>query len=94
MSLIPPIRFFTSERYALLATSILLNGEIMSFCFYCIKKGLVYIIITELSGRQPFFILSVPNRILVCCIICARFLLISVYFLLVLLVFEVSNFLN
>ena len=49
----PPIRSSISKRCALLATSISLNREIMSSYSHYTKKGLVYIIITDLSGRQP-----------------------------------------
>ena len=49
----PPIRFLASKRRALLATSILLDGEITSPYFYYAKKGLVYIIITFPFNRQP-----------------------------------------
>ena len=47
----PPIRSSASKRRAFLTTSISLNGEIMSPYSHYIKKGLVYIIITDLSGR-------------------------------------------
>ena len=49
----PAIRSSTSKCYALLTSSIAFNGEIMSPCSYYLKKGLVYIIITEPSNRQP-----------------------------------------
>ena len=39
----------------LLAISISLDGEIMSFYSRCAKKGLVCIIIIAFSSRQPFF---------------------------------------
>ena len=39
----------------LLTISISLNGEIMSPYSRYIKKGLVYIIITDLFSRQPSF---------------------------------------
>ena len=55
ISLIPPIRLSVFKRYALLAISISLNKEIMSLCSCYIKKGLVYIIIIDFSGRQPSF---------------------------------------
>ena len=41
-----------SERYTLLATSISLNGEIISPYSRYIKKGLVYIIIINSSNCQ------------------------------------------
>ena len=47
----PPIRSFMSKRRTLLATSISLNGEIISPYFYYAKKGLIYIIIIDPSGR-------------------------------------------
>ena len=49
----PPIRSLASVRCVLLATSISLNGEIMSPCSYYTKKGLVCVTITAFSGRQP-----------------------------------------
>ena len=49
----PLIRSLASVRYVLLATFISLNGEIMSPYSYYAKKGLVYVTITALSGRQP-----------------------------------------
>ena len=51
----PFIRSSTSKRRVLLTTSISLNGEIISPYSCCIKKGLVYITIIDLSSRQPFF---------------------------------------
>ena len=51
----PFIRSLASVRYVLLATSISLNGEIMSPCSCCAKKKLVYIIIAAFSSRQPSF---------------------------------------
>ena len=53
MSLIPPIRSFASKRRTLLAASISLDGEIISPYSCYTKKGLVYIAITNPSGRQP-----------------------------------------
>ena len=44
----PPIRSFISKRYAFLAVSISLNGEIINPYSYYVKKGLVYIIIIDL----------------------------------------------
>ena len=46
----PPIRSLASVRRVLLATSISLDGEIMSPYSYYAKKGLVYIIITAPSS--------------------------------------------
>ena len=51
----PPIRSFMSKRRALLTASISLDGEIISPYSYYTKKGLVYIAIADLFGRQPFF---------------------------------------
>ena len=51
----PFIRSLASVHYILLATSISLNGEIMSPYSYYVKKKLVYITITAFFGRQPFF---------------------------------------
>ena len=50
----PFIRSLASVHHVLLATSISLNGEIMSPYSYYIKKGLVYIAITALFSCQPF----------------------------------------
>ena len=50
----PPIRSSMSKRCTLLATSISLDGEIMSPYSYYIKKGLVYIIIINPFSRQSF----------------------------------------
>ena len=50
----PPIRSFTSKRYALLATSISLDREMISPYFYYAKKGLVYITIIDPFSCQPF----------------------------------------
>ena len=47
----PPIRSSASKRCAFLATSISLDGEIISPYSYYIKKGLVYIIITDPFSR-------------------------------------------
>ena len=49
----PAIRLTASEYYTLLASSIALNGEIINPYSRYIKKGLVYIIIADLSSRQP-----------------------------------------
>ena len=50
----PPIRSLVFKYCTLLATSISLDKEIMSPCFYYAKKGLVYIIIINLFSCQPF----------------------------------------
>ena len=50
----PPVKSTASERCALLAISISLDGEIMSPYSRCTKKGLVYVAIIDSFGRQPF----------------------------------------
>ena len=50
----PSIRSFMSKRRTLLTTSISLDGEIISPCFYYAKKGLICIIIIDPFSRQPF----------------------------------------
>ena len=50
----PPIRSLASIYYILLATSISLNGEIMSPCSHYTKKGLVCVAIIALFSCQPF----------------------------------------
>ena len=51
----PPIKSSASKRYTLLATSISLNGEIISPYSYYTKKGLVCVAITVLFSCQPSF---------------------------------------
>ena len=51
----PSIKLSVSKRYALLATSISLNREIINPYSRYIKKGLVYITIIFLASRQPSF---------------------------------------
>ena len=46
----PFIRSLAFMRYVLLAASISLDGEIMSPCFYCVKKGLVCVVIMAFFG--------------------------------------------
>ena len=46
----PAVRLTVSKYYTLFASSIALNGEIISPCSYYVKKGLVYIIIAESSS--------------------------------------------
>ena len=53
ISLIPLIRSTVFKRYALLATSISLDGEIISPYSYYIKKELIYIIIIDFFSCQP-----------------------------------------
>ena len=55
MSLMPPIRLSAFKCCILLAISISLNKEIMSPYSYYIKKGLIYIIITDPFSRQSSF---------------------------------------
>ena len=55
ISLIPLIRSTVFKRYALLATSISLDGEIISPYSCYTRKGLVYITIIDSFGRQPSF---------------------------------------
>ena len=43
----PAVRLIVSKYYTLFISSIAFNGEIISPCSYYIKKGLVYIIITD-----------------------------------------------
>ena len=50
----PPIRLSMSKRRALLTASISLDGEIISPCSCCAKKGVVCIIIINPFGYQPF----------------------------------------
>ena len=49
----PLIRFLVSVYYTLLTTSISLNSKIISPYSHYIKRGLVYIIIINLSSCQP-----------------------------------------
>ena len=51
----PFIRSLASKRCAYVIAVILLLSEIISICFCCILKGLVYIIIMAPLGRQPSF---------------------------------------
>ena len=53
MSLIPPVRSLVSKRRTRVVAVILLLSEIMPTYSYYIEKGLVYIIIIALLGRQP-----------------------------------------
>ena len=49
LSLMPP--FIASIYYAVLIAFILSINKVIPFYFYCVKKGLVYIIITVLSSH-------------------------------------------
>ena len=49
----PPIRSLASKRYTRVVAVILLLGEIMPTYSCCVLKGLVYIVIIALLGRQP-----------------------------------------
>ena len=51
----PSVRFLASEHRAYVVTVILLFGKIMPTCSCYVLKGLVYIIIIALLGRQPSF---------------------------------------
>ena len=46
----PPIRSSASKRCVLFISSITLDGEIISPCSCCVKKGLVCVMIMDLSG--------------------------------------------
>ena len=89
----PLIRSLASVYHILLAISISLNSKIISPYSYYIKRGLVCIIIIDLFSCQPSFYLkytkantrSLYNIHLVS---------INVYFLFILLIFKVSDFLN
>ena len=61
MSLIPPIRSSAFKRRTYVVAVILLLGEIMPIYSRYVLKGLVYIAIIALLGRQPSFILSILN---------------------------------
>ena len=51
----PAVRYLAFKYYTLLTSSITYNSEIISPCSYYIKKGLVYVIITDFSSRQSSF---------------------------------------
>ena len=51
----PFIKSLASERYTYVVTVIFLLSEIMPTYSCYVLKGLVYIIIIALLGRQPFF---------------------------------------
>ena len=46
----PAVRLIVFKYYALFASSIALNSEIINPCSYYVKKGLVYVIIAEPSS--------------------------------------------
>ena len=50
----PFVRFLVSKRRTCIVAIILLLSEIMPICSCYALKGLVYIAIIALSGRQPF----------------------------------------
>jgi hypothetical protein len=54
----PPIRFTTFKRHTLLTILISLDGEIISPCSHCVKKGLVYIVLISPFRHQPSFYLE------------------------------------
>ena len=49
----PAVRLIIFKYYTFLASSIALNSEIISPYSYCVKKGLVCIVITDPSNYQP-----------------------------------------
>ena len=49
----PAVKLIAFKYYALFVSSITLNSEIISPCFYYMKKGLVCIIIKDPSSCQP-----------------------------------------
>ena len=51
----PPIRSSASKRRTYIVAVILLLSKIMPTYSYCVLKGLVYIAIMALLGRQPSF---------------------------------------
>ena len=51
----PAVRLIASKYHTLFISSIAFNGEIISPYSYCVKKGLVYIVITEPFSHQPSF---------------------------------------
>ena len=51
----PAVRLIIFKYHTLLISSIAFNGEIMNPYSYCMKKGLVCIIIADPSSHQPFF---------------------------------------
>ena len=94
ISLIPLIKSSASKRRALLAMSILLDGEIISPYSCYTKKGLVYITILKFFGRQSFSYTKYTKLSTYVLYDVHSVFLISIYFLLVLLVFKVFDFLN
>ena len=51
----PPIRSSASKRYIYIVAIILSLSKIMPTCSRCVLKGLVYIAIIALLGRQSSF---------------------------------------
>ena len=51
----PAVKLIAFKYYTLLISSIAFDGEIISPCSCCAKKGLVCIIIADLSSHQPSF---------------------------------------
>ena len=51
----PPIRSTAFRCYNKLMSLILSISKVMPSCSYCVKKGLLYIVITSPSSRQPSF---------------------------------------
>ena len=70
LSLIPPLLAFI--YYTILIALILSINKMMPSCSYCIKKGLVCIIITALSSRQPLsYAECIKLNIYLSCNICS-----------------------
>ena len=51
----PLVRSSASKRRAYIIAVILLLSKVMPIYFYCVLKGLIYIIIITLLGRQSSF---------------------------------------
>ena len=64
----PLIKSLASKRCTRVIAVILLLGEIMPTCFYCVLKGLVYIaIITSLSCQPSFYTKYIKLKIRLFC---------------------------
>ena len=57
----PFVGFLAFKRYTRVVAVIFLLSKIIPIYSCYVLKGLVYIIIIALLGRQPFFILSILN---------------------------------
>ena len=64
----PAVRLTASKYCALFTSSIAFNGEIMSPCSHCVKKGLVCITIMESFSYQPssYFKCTKLNTCILC----------------------------